>query len=33
MLGAKTVESPEEATLDFSLDKLDKDTFIKLFNK
>lgn len=30
-LGAKIVDSPEKADLDLSLDKLEKDSFIKLF--
>lgn len=32
-LGAKIVDTPDEATVDLSVDKLDKDSFIKLFDK
>ena len=32
-LGAKIVNSPKNADFDFSLDKLDKDSFIKIFER
>ncbi len=32
-LGAKTVSDPKEADLDFSLENLEKDSFIKVFKK
>jgi hypothetical protein len=32
-LGADLVDFPEEADHDFSLDKLEKDSFTKLFEK